>query len=205
MQSQYAIEQAATMTTLGTFCAALTHELSQPLAAIMNNTDAALRMSEQSADADIIGILKDILDDNQRARRVLERIADFIRRGSLETCRVNLSAISSDIQAMLENRCGAAGVSLQKSLARDCPDANADPVAIQIILLNLVDNAIRAIMSRRQMPTATKVAGSADCIRLSFSESATEPSFVAIRVSDTGIGLQDGTPEQLLQPFFTTH
>lgn len=204
-QSQYAIEQASTMTTLGTFCAALTHELSQPLAAIMNNADAALRMSKQSADSDITGILKDILDDNQRARRILERIADFIRRGSLETCRVNLSAISSDVQAMLENRCGAAGVSLQKRLARGCPDANADPVAIQIILLNLVDNAIRAIISRRQMPTATKVAGSADCIRLSFSESATEPSFVAIRVSDTGIGLQDGTPEQLLQPFFTTH
>ena len=195
-----ALEEAARLATLGTFCAAITHELSQPLAAIMNNADAALKLGTAGLDvSSILEIIADITKDNVRACNVLDRISSFVRSGELQAGRVNLNRFCRELAELASNRCRSAGITLDYVIADDCPDAAADPVILQIILLNLINNAIESIERRKNAEQNFK---SLFSIIVTMKSFAKDPSFVSLCVSDNGIGLQDCSPADLLSPFF---
>ena len=72
--------------SLGELSSALAHELSQPLTAILSNAQAAQRFLGQvrSDPADIREILRDIVDDDERASEVIRRLRVLLKKGQLQ-------------------------------------------------------------------------------------------------------------------------
>ena len=89
------------------------------------------------------------------------------------------------------------------TLASDVGRVRADPSQIQQVILNLVVNARDALPDggRLRIETAKAEIGSAEP---GAHPSLGPGSYVAIRVSDTGVGMDADTRNKAFEPFFTT-
>lgn len=204
-EMQKVVFEGSKMTVLGTFSAALAHELSQPLASILNNTDAALRISQNDNSKitdSFTQILRDIERDSDRAKAVLSRITSIVRSGRIVVQKTDLLHVFKDTQLLAEPSCKSADISLQFGPVYGVACAAADPVVMQVILLNLIENAIHAICEfRRSERGNSRTEHQISIVSLPCPD---DRDMLQIEVSDTGPGLGPYEAEEMLQPFFTT-
>src|SRR5262249_24408063 len=82
------------------------------------------------------------------------------------------------------------GVSLETELRKDVPTIRADPVQIQQVIVNLVRNAIEAMVATMEIPKKLRI------------RSRREGNNVVVEVQDHGVGFADS--EKIFEPFVTT-
>ncbi len=183
--------------TLRFFCTALAHDLSHPLASVMNGTDAALRLSD-GATGDALPALREILEDinndNQRAGVVFERIINIVRSGSVQIVPTDPVELLGQVEGMVASRVAKAGVRLECSSSGRLPMLAADPVLVLMMILNLIDNAVTALswddvknQSQHADLTDPRMGGRFRCARRTPRLSASQS---AIMVPDWAITLQ---------------
>ncbi len=146
------------VSTVGELTASLAHELFQPLTAIMTNAQAARRMLSASTPdvSEVDAILSDIVNDDRRARDVIERLRDLLRKGQLEMASLDLASVIRDVADLLRGDALVKQVTVTLDLEPDPVIVLGDRVQLQQVVLNLLHNAIDAMVDRR--PRATAVA-----------------------------------------------
>lgn len=190
------LAHASRVSMLGQLASALTHELRQPLGAILRNAEAAeIFLQEEPPDRDELrAILGDIRNDDQRAIGVIERLRSLLQRRSLTLRPISIAEeVLEPARTLARFDAAAREARLEIDAAHTLPMVQGDPVHLQQVLLNLVLNALDAVADqhedRRQVTVSAQRHG----------EHETE-----IAVSDCGPGIG---PEQiglLFEPFFTT-
>ena len=183
------------VTLLGQLASALAHELSQPLGAILRNAEAAeLMLQEPAPDlVELRAIVADILSDDQRAGKVIDRLRSLLKRRSLDLQPVELDGVIAEVLSLVRTDAAARHVKLASAAAPELPRVRGDRVHLQQVLLNLLVNAMDALAG---------VATNDRCIRVSARQA--EASMVEVRVCDDGPGIPGDSPERLFEPFFTT-
>lgn len=183
------------MMTLSELSGSLTHELNQPLAAILSNAQAALRfMSQDSPDlGEVREILQDIVSDNKRASEVIQGMRLLYKKGCMQFEPLDLNALISNTLNLLRSEMLNAGVFCKVNLTSDLPEINAARAQIQQVLINLIMNGCDAM------------AGIAESKRLLLiTTEMDQQQGILISVSDQGHGISEGTIDQVFEPFFTT-
>ncbi|MDD1621982.1 MAG: ATP-binding protein [Methylococcaceae bacterium] len=179
----------------GQLSGSIAHELNQPLSAILANALAAQRLlAREPVNWREIGeILKDIVEDDQRAVEVIRRLRSlFERRESLRQ-PVNPNEVVREALKLAHNDIVAHQVSLLMELADDLPAVAADWVQLQQLMLNLIVNACEA-MAENEPDTRT----------LTIRTWTDDGREVMTAVADTGKGVDAGVVERLFESFFTT-
>jgi two-component system sensor kinase FixL len=183
------------LTAMGEMASSLAHELNQPLSAIANYLKGAKRMlSRPSPDP---GVLREALDEAGdqalRAGDIIRRLRDFVARGETETRVESLSKLVEEAGALA--LVGAKEQNIRVSFRLD-PRADlafVNKVQVQQVLLNLIRNAIEAMVDagspQRDLTIATR---------------AIDDDMVEVSVADTGPGISPSIADQLFQPFVTT-
>ena len=186
---------SAACSTVGELTASLAHELYQPLTAIMTNAQAARRMLNASTPdvSQVDAILSDIVNDDRRARDVIERLRDLLRKGQLEMASLDLASVIRDVADLLRGDALVKQVTVTLDLEPDPVIVLGDRVQLQQVVLNLLHNAIDAMVDGRPRATAVAI----QCRRQN-GESA------VVTVSDTGPGIVAGAEETVFEPFYTT-
>lgn len=183
------------VSTLGQLTSALTHELNQPLGAILRNAEAAemFLQGEQPDLNEVRAILADIRKDDQRAGSVIERMRSLLKRRSLVSNPVDLREVLEDTVALLRPDIMSRQVRLTMEIPGPLPTVMGDRVHLQQVLLNLVLNGMDAMngtpAGERELTVRAKIKA---------------PGRVEVSVSDHGSGIQSGEGAQLFEPFFTT-
>jgi PAS domain S-box-containing protein len=183
------------VSTLGQLTSALTHELNQPLGAILRNAEAA-EMFLQNPQPDlneIRAILADIRKDDQRAGSVIERMRSLLKRRSLVSNPLDLREVVEDTVALVQPDLLARQVRLTLEIPDNLPAVMGDRVHLQQVLLNLILNGMDAMGKN---PEAER--------DLSVRVRARPAGRLEVSVTDAGSGLQPGEIGQLFEPFFTT-
>lgn len=179
---------------LGELAAGIAHELTQPLAAMLANAQAALRMLASGApdDRELRAILDDVVRDDKRAAEVIHRLRRLLQTGERSHERVDLAALIRESVDLLRGDLQAHGIRLRMRFGDPCPPVDGDRVALQQALLNLLINAIRALRdvpeSRRELDVSLDVEG--DRIRLT--------------VGDRGPGIAPEELPHLFEPFYSS-
>ena len=84
---------------MGELAASLAHELNQPLTAILSNAQAAQRFlaSDSASIEEVREILKDIVDDDNRAGEVIRRMRALVKKEKIEFAALDLGNVISDV------------------------------------------------------------------------------------------------------------
>ncbi|HSE43915.1 MAG TPA: PAS domain S-box protein, partial [Gemmatimonadales bacterium] len=181
--------------SLGELSGALAHEVSQPLAAILANAQAAQRLlaREPNPPAEIREILKDIVHDDQRAGQVIHRLRTLLKKGELDPRPCDLNEVVTEVLQLMHSELMQRSVNIRTRLEPSLPLVLADRVQLQQVLLNLIVNACDAMSyeprDERQLEILTAGVGQ-DSVKLS--------------VIDQGIGIPDEKLEKVFSPFFTS-
>jgi C4-dicarboxylate-specific signal transduction histidine kinase len=179
---------------LGELSGAITHELGQPLAAILFDAEAGLRlMAKDDFDRrEIAAILGDIIAADTRAAEVIRRLRALFKRGVVQKERVDVRECIQAALSLEHSDLIVRGVTTTLQLDGPIAFVNADAIQIQQVLLNLIINASEAMSA---MPPGQR------SLHISAANVENE-RVVHIRVRDNGEGIEN--PETIFEPFFTT-
>ena len=181
-------------TRLNQLTASLAHELNQPLAAILNNAQAALNfLKADKVDLnEFREILQDIISDDQRAGNVIRSLRSMMKREVGEKKPIILNDIVTDVIQIFHSEAIFRNLRMETELGRSSLLVLADKTQLQQVVLNLVINAAEAMLpnppERRKIILRTERKG---------------PD-IWVTVRDVGPGIDRETLERIFQPFFTT-
>ncbi|KQX01984.1 hypothetical protein ASC94_05270 [Massilia sp. Root418] len=184
------------------YCAALVHELNQPLAAIMSNAEAAelfLKMTPPAL-GDVEEILGDIRRDDRRASELIQRMRELLKKSDPVAQRLDLNDAMAQVTALLGSEARMRRVQLCTEPAPGPLMVSADPVQLQQILINLLLNGMDAM---GPAPEAIGAAGTAAPRRITLCARRRDGAMAEVQVSDHGCGF-GANQERLFESFFTT-
>ncbi|WP_346797309.1 PAS domain-containing protein [Halomonas sp. Bachu 37] len=192
---QEQIAHANRLATTGELASNIAHELNQPLGAIANYASGALmqlKSDPQRPAADLELPLRRIDEQVQRLAQRLRHIRSFVRKGRTQARPLVLADVAESACRLCEWQFHQAGIGLEQRLAAPLPRVQADPVALEQVLVNLLLNALEA---SRHHPGAMRVV---------LSAQRSGPREVTFRVSDQGPGISASRAEEVFTPFHST-
>jgi signal transduction histidine kinase/integral membrane sensor domain MASE1 len=185
------------VSTMGALAVSLAHQLNQPLAAIMANAQAAIRLLESYGAAgayanELHAILADVVDDDRRASDVIRRLRDLLKHGNEADECFDLGASIRDIASMVKSDAVIRNVTVTLDLAHASAFVRGDRVQLQQVVLNLLVNALEA--SDAASGGGGRVEVGCRCL----------DGVAEVTVRDSGRGLDPSLEEQVFEPFYTT-
>jgi len=187
--------QVARLNTLGELAAGMAHELNQPLTAVLANTQGALRlMSEEPPELDTAReAMRQAAAQARRAADVVGRLRQAVERpalgGAVEA--VSLNAAVQRALYLLEPESRRRGIDPVLQAAQTVT-VQADPVALEQIVHNLLMNALQAL---EQVPVDKRE------LLVSLASGA---GVGTLDVADSGPGIAADALPRLFEPFFST-
>ena len=180
---------------VGTLASALAHELNQPLTAIANYCEAARDLLATTPDEDTLEIVREALHDaaqqSVRAGQIVRRLRDFVTYGQTERKVELLPRLIAEANALGLVGSREHGIEVDVELDPRAQTVLVDRIQIQQVLLNLIRNAIDAMLNARIK-------------HLTISAKPDGEGFIRVSVCDTGHGLSADVADHLFQPFVTS-
>jgi two-component system, LuxR family, sensor kinase FixL len=185
----------ARVSTIGELAVSLAHELNQPLTAILSNTQAAQRfMATYPVDlAEVREILKDIVQDTNRAGEVIRRIRALLKKGERDVVSLDPVAVIRDAVKLLHNDAIVRGMRMSVHHDANPVRVHGDKVQLQQVMLNLLLNAFDAMDGH---PASDRV--------VAVSITLEDPQVVRVAVRDRGAGLPSDRLTIIFNPFVTS-
>jgi two-component system, LuxR family, sensor kinase FixL len=183
------------VTTLGLLSASIAHEVNQPLAAILINAEAALRlMARETPDLpQIRDALRDIVDDDRRAVEIILRLRGMLKKDEPKREPLDVNDVIRQVVTVVRGEAIMQGFSIRLELADRLPAIMGDSIQLQQIILNLFHNGTEAMTSVQ------------DGLKEIFIRTVVcDPGFATITVSDSGAGIIEADLERIFASFYTT-
>ncbi|MBT4084317.1 MAG: hypothetical protein HN725_19395 [Alphaproteobacteria bacterium] len=186
--AQDELVKSSNLAALGRLSAGVSHELNQPLAAILNFADNGRRLIDRSRTSEAAENLTLITDQIRRITRIIGNLRAFARQEHTPTDRIDLNSVVKQAITLTQSDVASSGVTLNLSLPEHAVFVMAGKIRLEQVVLNLVSNALDA-MQTIQDKTLTIVLEEMD-------------EQVMLSVRDSGTGIQD--PTKVFEPFYTT-
>jgi C4-dicarboxylate-specific signal transduction histidine kinase len=174
---------------------AIAHEINQPLTAITNYAYACIRLLRggQATGGEALEVMQRVAAEAERAGEIVRKMRSFVRGEEGQVTALEANFLVGEVLRLAAPEARQSGVELVPALGQGLPQVLADSIQIQQVLLNLVRNAVEAIVA------------ASSAVRVVRIETARgDADHVAIRVVDTGPGLAPEALEKVFEPFYTT-
>lgn len=180
---------------MGTLASSLAHELNQPLTAVASYCESARDLLDHDPDAETLAMVREALDEAAqqavRAGQIVRRLRDFMSTGETERQVESLQRLINEANALALVGSREHGIDVQLQLDPDADKVLVDRIQIQQVLVNLIRNAIDAMMDTRMR-----------CLSLRTTRGRDD--LVEVTIEDTGSGISGPVAAQLFQPFVTS-
>jgi PAS domain S-box-containing protein len=192
-QAQMELAHVTRVATLGELTASIAHEITQPLAAVVNNASACVRWlaAQNLEEARRSAAL--VIADGQRTADIIVQIRTLAQKAPPHKDWLDLNTMIQDVLALARSAVQRHRVVVETQLAAAVPRILGDRIQLQQVLLNLIMNAIEALSGVSAGPRALRVS--------SERGAATE---VVIAVRDSGPGFEPQHLDRLFDAFYTT-
>lgn len=183
---------------LGRLSASIGHEINNPLSYVIGNLNYVCDelADEQSVrqDALIEGAVRDALGGAERIRRIVSELRAFNLSSEHEARRAVDVSEALDAAAQLARGEIRHRARLERSYGQ-IPKVLADASKLTQVFVNVLVNAAQAIGDARSTTGEGKI---------TLVTRALGDGRVAVEISDSGVGIDEGVKRRLFEPFFTT-
>jgi len=188
------LRKVSQVVTMGELTASLAHELNQPLAAIRNNSQAALELlTAKSPDLkEVVLALEDIVRDNTRAADTVRNVRELFQRGETRLLSVDVKEVLLDVNRIVAADARTKNISLLIEVPDSLALVRGNKTHLTQAVLNLVLNAFDSVCEGDGPREVSLLAGS------------NELGHVHVSVRDSGKGIDPKVMPHLFEPFFTT-
>ncbi|MGE4249297.1 MAG: ATP-binding protein [Parvibaculaceae bacterium] len=179
--------------TAGAMGVSLAHQISQPLSnvAMYLHVGRQLLADKPAELTPIAASLEKATGQLRQAKDILERLRDFVSRGTLRPASTDLGALTRKVVALAEDDARAHGVTVRLEAA-SMPLVTVDALQLEQALINVINNAIDAAAEADQPPGSVTV-------RVTAMDQG-----VRIEIADNGPGVSEVVAKHLFEPFVTT-
>ncbi len=194
-EAQAELARVTRISAMGALAASISHEVNQPLAAVVTNADAcAIWLSSDPPNLEEARAAVDsIAREGTRASDVVRQIRAMFSKTAPDRARVDVNELLREACGLMEAELSRGQVALQIELAADPVAAPGDRVQLQQVVVNLVLNGIEAMSSVADRPR-----------RLVVRSDKRKQDEVLISVQDAGIGIDPKNQRRIFDAFFTT-
>src|ERR1700688_2360332 len=178
-EAQAELPRVTRVGAMGRVSAPIAHELRQPLAGAVTNSDACLAwLSSQPPNLDEARAAADrTIEAATRASDIIRRIQGLFKKGAPERLRVNINEVIEETLGLIRSEVLGNNVSFQTELGPQLPPVLGDRVQLQEVVLNLVKNGIEAMSGVQDR-----------ALQLRIRSAKYDPNQVLVAVADSGVG-----------------
>ena len=187
-QAEEREKQLNRLASVGQLAAGVAHELNNPLTGVIGFSQRLLR---KSTDKEASRYLERILNEAQRAARVVENLRAFARPREPKKEHSDINDILSRTLELRAYELRTGNIELAVELAPSLPQVMADFHQLQEVFLNIVLNAEQAISEANG---GGKLSIKTEQIK----------GYIRISFTDDGPGIPAENINKLFDPFFTT-
>jgi signal transduction histidine kinase/ActR/RegA family two-component response regulator len=201
---QEAMVETQKLESLGVLAGGIAHDFNNLLVGILGNADLALaELDDQSAARPTI---QEIRLAGRRAADLARQMLAYAGKGRLEVQQIDFGKLVAETSSLLRSTVHK-GVAIEMDVPEGEAFVMADGTQLRQVVMNLVVNGSDAIGTnggrvrvsvRSEQVTASTIAGA-------YAAPDLQPGrFVALRVTDSGCGMDPETMARIFDPFFTT-
>ena len=197
-QQADALRHAQKMEAVGQLTGGVAHDFNNLLTVIRSSTDLLKRPN--LAEERRLRYVSAISETVDRAARLTGQLLAFARRQTLKPKVFDVCDSVRAIGDMMVTITGAR-VEIHTQLPEIVCLVDADPSQFDTALVNLVVNARDAMNGEGRLSICVEVLERMPAVRI---QPAVEAPFVAITLTDTGVGIPPSALEHIFEPFYTT-
>lgn len=186
------LSHSGRLSLVGELAASMAHEIAQPISSIVTHAHATRMWLRRGVTDEAMASLTRIGASAEHAAQVVRRIKDFSRRSATEMSPHDPRELVRGAVALIEHEARRSRTPVSVELGADLPRVMADHTQIQQVLVNIVVNALQAIVGSDAVSRSVRI--------LAVSSG----DMVEFHVEDTGPGLTQEALEQIFEPFFST-
>ncbi|UCF30599.1 MAG: HAMP domain-containing protein [bacterium] len=173
----------------------IAHEIKNPLTPIKLSAERIRRKFAEQGDKDVIRVVRESTDSIIREVDAMRNLVDeFSRFARLPVIR----SVPNDLNEVVQEALGpyqeghAVGRKIDLHLEAGLPQVSFDREQMKRVLVNLIENAVRAIQDRGEggVEVSTGLLG--------------DEGMAAVVVADEGVGIPLETRERIFDPYFST-
>ncbi|PIF98385.1 nitrogen regulation protein NR(II) [Comamonas sp. 26] len=198
------LQATARLATVGEMASMLSHELTQPLAAISSYATGSLNiLAHETAGPggeslkDLRMAMERISVQADRAGKVIKSVRDFVRRRDKSRETVQPIELIDAVMPLVYLQAHKLHVTVQLELEPELPGVLCDATMVEQVLLNLARNGMQAM----DVPC---LKDRVLTLRVRRSSEGDNGRWVEFSVMDCGSGISEEVAELLFTPFFTT-
>ena len=232
--AQLQIIHAEKMASLGQMVAGVAHEINNPINFIHGNLEYAYQYTQellgclqlyQKYNPNAVPEIKEFLQKTdldflfedlpklflsmqvgtERIREIVSSLRNFSRLDEADFKKANihegLDSTLMILQSRLKLPVDISAIKVSKKYS-DLPDIECYPGQLNQVFMNLLSNAIDALEERNAQQSSQIIADRPN--QIVISTSAIDKDWIAIRIADNGLGIDEELVARLFDPFFTT-
>lgn len=175
------------LAALGTLAAGIAHEVSNPAASILATAQLGRTLLDAPDAREALGAaLEKIAAEAARCGRIVHSVLAFADQGPTERRAHDLNVVVARAVDLVRAAGRSRDVALRFAPAADLPAVDVNDSELTQVVINLLDNAVRAGSRRIVVSTEAR------------------PHEVALIVTDDGAGIPPEDLSRVFDPFFTT-
>src|SRR5579862_159791 len=185
-RTQEQLLQSEKMSAVGQLIAGVAHELNNPLTAILGYAQLleSEGLSERATE-----FVKKLFKQAQRTHRVVQNLLSFARQRKPQKENANLCKVLEETLALRDYDLRVNNIQLECEFDAELPPVTADPQQLEQVFLNIINNAIDAVLENGNDKILK--------VRLFRKDRNIHAEF-----QDSGSGIKE--PDRIFDPFYTT-
>jgi two-component system NtrC family sensor kinase len=185
--AQEQLLQSEKMAAVGQLISGVAHELNNPLTAILGYSQ--LLQAEELTNSRGSDYIEKLYKQAQRTHHIVQSLLSFARQHKPERKSVNLNQILEDTLILREYDMKLNSIRIHREFEPNLPVSTGDFHQLQQVFLNIVNNAVDALVER---------GGNGEI----WIRTALAGNRLRVEITDNGPGVKD--PHRVFDPFYTT-
>ena len=175
--------------------ASLSHEINQPLGAILSNLGGLARLLAQGnpQPQTALEAINNAIEDTKRTAEIVRRIRFMFKKHEEQKTAIDIGVLIDEVMRLIGGEAAARKISVRLDVSPRKQRVMGDSIQLHQCMLNLLMNAFDAV-------------GDANSERrgVTIKVSPVKAGWVGVSVSDNGKGIDPAVAKRLFEPFVTT-